>query len=251
MPQPIPTPSGNRPAPPDPTTNSSTGNMCDKDHQSKLSGHAQVTEQLRGALLSKNLHRKRTDRIDQIPGIETYIGDLTEKNAQLCEINRSLKNRLDSSNRLLEEAKTTNLHLHWQLERDKKRSWEEAQQMDSEMIAVKATRDYYKGRLDICQLENKRLKRIPVAEVDQQAAETATRATAIPLQAITSPNQGKPAAEENKDKNSTGRPRNGREASPTSMLNAGTDPIHEEDDLGDDESLSRVLAFETLPYGKP
>lgn len=84
---------------------------------------------------------------------------MTEKNTQLSEINRSLKPRLDNSNRLLEEAKTVNLDLGWQLERDKKRSWEESQQTEGEMTALKATRDYYKGRLDMCQLENKRLKR--------------------------------------------------------------------------------------------
>lgn len=173
-----------------------------------------------------------TDPTDYNSGIETYvshrliqcqcrryvidtplrqIGNLTEKNAQFSEMNRSLKNRLDSSNRLLEEAKTTNLDLHWQLDRDKKRSWEEVQQMDSEMTALKATRDYYKGRLDICQLENKRLKRNGVGTVDEPTAVTVTCPSGLPLQTTTSPNQVKSAVEESKDKNGTARPRNGRE----------------------------------------
>ncbi|KAJ9115198.1 hypothetical protein QFC20_001065 [Naganishia adeliensis] len=166
-------------------------------------------------------------------------------------MNRSLKNRLDSSNRLLEEAKTTNLDLHWQLDRDKKRSWEEVQRMDSEMTALKATRDYYKGRLDICQLENKRLKRNGVGTVDEPTAVTVTCPSGLPLQTTTSPNQVKSAVEESKDKNGTARPRNGREASLAPKLNGSAVPIQDEDDLGDEASLSRVLAFETLPYGKP
>lgn len=136
---------------------------------------------------------------------------MTEKNAQLCEINRSLKDRLDSSNRLLEEAKTTNLDLDWQLERDKKRSWEQAQQMDSELTALKATRDYYKGRLDICQLENKRLKRNGTGAVEEPAAAITTRSSALPLQTSMSPNQVKSPAEESKDKTSNAKPRNPRE----------------------------------------
>lgn len=83
--------------------------------------------------------------------------------------------------------------------------------MDSEMTALKATRDYYKGRLDICQLENKRLKRNGVGTIDEPAAVTATRPSGVPLQATTSPNQVKSVVEEGKDKNGPVRPRNGRE----------------------------------------
>lgn len=38
-------------------------------------------------------------------------------------------------------------------------------------------------------------------------------------------------------------------ASPAPMLNGGAVAILEED-VGGEESLSRVIAFETLPYGK-
>lgn len=51
---------------------------------------------------------------------------MAEKNAQLVEMNKSLKCRLDNSNRLLEEATTEHDALVWQSKRDNKRSWDES-----------------------------------------------------------------------------------------------------------------------------
>ncbi|KAJ9095931.1 hypothetical protein QFC20_006532 [Naganishia adeliensis] len=204
----------------------------ERESASKTSGLVQATEQLRG--------------------VERYLGSMTEKNAQLSEINRSLKTRLDNSNRLLEEARTVNLYLSWQLERGKKRSWEESQQTEGEMTALKATRDYYKGRLDMCQLELKRLKRQAPPEVGDPIAEPVTKVSERHLVPTTADNQVKAAPEKEKGKESNVRPRNIREASIASgRLNVEVFTVVGNDDLLENQSLSRVLAFETLPFGKP
>jgi hypothetical protein len=73
MPQAIPVPPVNRPVTSDPTANSSAHHLADKEPQSKSSGLAQATEQLRGGSPSTKSLIDWTDRTGNIQGIENYV----------------------------------------------------------------------------------------------------------------------------------------------------------------------------------
>jgi hypothetical protein len=103
-------------------------------------------------------------------------------------MNKALKARLDESNRLVEEGKTQRIDLEWQLEREKKRSHDAAVKEEIDSTTLKAARDYYKGQMDMKELELKKLKRnAPSTPAVARRAATVT-STATPLQDSTNTN---------------------------------------------------------------
>jgi chromosome segregation ATPase len=95
----------------------------------------------------------------------------------LKEANQSLTRRLDIATRNADENRVALEEMSKKLERQQKRSHQELEKLDEELVFAKAERDTYRGQAELREVEINRLKK---QRGDNNSAKTSDRSHSSP-----------------------------------------------------------------------